>query len=130
MLSSFFLTGHPRGRQLRTAPNPACRSTLRLHASGPKLWRRLWGYLFWIVAGLLETLYYLEIISSGPAEWLGLICKADIRSLVARSTQQVILVARRRQDPAPPTRYLRQRSVVRTARFPWLAASRRRRFPR
>jgi hypothetical protein len=129
MRSSFSRMGYPRGRQLRTASRPACRSTLRPHASGPQPWRRLLGYLFWIVAGLLETLYYLDIISNGPAEWLGLVCEADTRSLVVRSPQQVSLVTRR-HEPAPPTRYLRQQSGAPPARFPWLAASRRRRFPR
>jgi hypothetical protein len=126
MLSSFSRTGHPRGRQLRTVPNPTCRSTLRPHASGPKPWRRLRGYLLWIVAGLLEALYYLDIVSSGSAEWLGLICEAYTWLLVARSPQQVSLVARQ-QEPARTTRYLLQQSVVRTARFPWLAVSRRKR---
>jgi hypothetical protein len=127
MLSSFSHTGHPRGRQLRTVPNPACRNTLRPHASGPKLWRRLQGYLLWIVAGLLETLYYLDIVSSEPTQWLGLICEAYTWLLVARSTQQVSRVTRRQQELTPTTPYLRQQSVVSTAQFPWLAVSRRKR---
>jgi hypothetical protein len=124
MRSSFSPTGHPRGRQWRTVPSPACQNTLRPHASGPKPWRWLQGYLLWIVAGLLETMYYLDIISSGPAEWLGLTCEAYNWLLVASSRQQVSMVARR-QEPTPP--YLRQQSVIRTAQFPWLAVSRRKR---
>jgi hypothetical protein len=127
MLSSFSHTGRPRGRQLRTVPSPACRNTLRPHTSSPKPWRRLQGYLLWIVAGLLEALYYLDIVSSGPAEWLGLICEAYTWLLVARSTQQVSRVARRQQELTPITPYLRQQSVVRTAQLPWLAVSRRKR---
>jgi hypothetical protein len=127
MRSSFSRTGHPHDRQLRTVPSPAYRSMLRPHASGLKPWRRLRGYLLWTVAGLIEALYYLDIVSSGPAEWLGLICEAYAWLLVARSTQQVSRVARRQQKLTPPTPYLRQQTVVRTAQFPWLAVSRRKR---
>jgi hypothetical protein len=126
MLSRFSPTGYPVGWQLRTVTSPACRSTLRPHASSPKLWRRLWGYLLWLVAGLLEALYYLDIISTGPADWLSLIYETNTWSLMTKSTQQVNLVARR-QEPAPTTRCRLHRSIVPPVRFPWLAASRRHR---
>jgi hypothetical protein len=130
MLSSFSRTGYPGGRQLRTVPSPACRSTLRPPAGGPKLWYRLWGYLLWVVADLLEVLYYLDMLSSGPANWLGLICEANTCSLVAKSTQPVNLVARQ-QESAPATRCRLHRAIVPPVRLPWLAASQRHRgFPR